>query len=513
MRAPKARACRGLASLSHVKTAVGSFYNTFRFTEKAMTQRQKLKEKLFSPVDGSSLTVFRVGFGIIMFWDAWRYCAAGWVEQYYIQPDIYFKYFGFEWIQPWGGDGMYYHFAFMGLCALLVAIGAFYRLAIILFTLAFSYVFLLDQTRYLNHFYLVTLFSLLLCIIPAHRQFSVDAWRRPRLRSPNLPAWTLWLLRAQVEIMLIFAGIVKINSDWLQLQPLKMWLAARGDFSFGLGYLFTQDWAVAAAAYGVILLHIVGAPLLLWRRARLAVFCIYAAFHTLNHFVFNIGIFPWFTLFASLLFFEPDWPNRLWHSLKSKTPGFATTLPAGTNAAYFTNGKTPADKPPPMQQNLTMGFLVLWISVQLLLPLRHFFYPGNVSWTEEGHRFAWRMKLRDKEGWADFYVIDPNNRGNITHVDPQIILTAKQARRMAGHPDMILQFAHYLAKQWREHYGITDVEVYASAFVSLNGRKFTLLVDPQRDLAKVERGIGPADWILPLTQPLPGSSIFSKLFN
>ena len=62
------------------------------------------------------------------------------------------------------------------------------------------------------------------------------------------------------EILLIFAGLVKINPDWLQLEPLSMWLAKRDDFPV-LGYLFTQDWSVAIAAYGVILLHIVGAPL------------------------------------------------------------------------------------------------------------------------------------------------------------------------------------------------------------------------------------------------------------
>jgi hypothetical protein len=112
------------------------------------------------------------------------------------------------------------------------------------------------------------------------------------------------------------------------------------------------------------------------------------------------------------------------------------------------------------------------------------------------------MKLRDKDGWVDFYVIDANDRGNITHVEPERFLTAKQTRKMTGRPDMILQFAHFLAGHWRERYGINNPEVYASAFVSLNGRPPTLLVDPARDLAKVERSLMPADWIIPLEQPL-----------
>jgi len=36
-----------------------------------------------------------------------------------------------------------------------------------------------------------------------------------------------------------------------------------------------------------------------------------------------------------------------------------------------------------------------------LVPLRHLLYPGYVSWNEQGHRFAWQMKLRDKEGFAN----------------------------------------------------------------------------------------------------------------
>ena len=31
-------------------------------------------------------------------------------------------------------------------------------------------------------------------------------------------------------------------------------------------------------------------------------------------------------------------------------------------------------------------------------------YPGDVAWTEEGHRFAWHMRLKDKVGAARFLV-------------------------------------------------------------------------------------------------------------
>ena len=55
---------------------------------------------------------------------------------------------------------------------------------------------------------------------------------------------------------------------------------------------------------------------------------------------------------------------------------------------------------------VVLKFLALYVSWQLILPLRHWLYPGSVSWTEEGPLFAWHMKLRSKSGRVRFYVMD-----------------------------------------------------------------------------------------------------------
>jgi vitamin K-dependent gamma-carboxylase len=460
----------------------------------------RLKSVLFKPVDGSFLVVFRIGFGIIMLSEVIRYWMHDWIHQLYIAPAFYFKYYGFEWVHPWTGDGMYYHFAVMGALAFFITIGFLYRICTVLFCIAFSYVFLLDQTHYLNHFYLVILVNLLLIMLPAHRSFSVDAKLRPAIRDHRVPAWSLWILRAQFEVLYIYAGIVKINSDWLNLEPLHMWLSARVDMPV-IGYLYTQDWAIAVAAYGIIVLHVVGAPLLLWRKTRLAIFIIYACFHTLNHFTFNIGIFPWFTLFGTLVFFDPDWPKQLWRRLHrlATGPGFAATkdnnaIPNRENTLYYSNR--------PWLQFTVMGFVTAWVLFQVLIPLRHFFYPGNVSWNEQGHRFAWQMKLRDKEGFADFTIRDPKS-GQNWYVRPEDYLTPRQTRKMATQPDMILQFAYYLEELWTQHYHhIDDVEVSVDNYVSLNGRAPAPMVNPSLDLTRIKRDLVPADWILPLHEPL-----------
>ena len=72
---------------------------------------------------------------------------------------------------------------------------------------------------------------------------------------------------------------------------------------------------------------------------------------------------------------------------------------------------------------------------------------------------------------------------------------------MSTRPELILQFAHHLADVWASEHDLSDVEVRARVCVSLNGRKPALLIDPDVDLTKVEFGIGPDSWILPLTEP------------
>jgi hypothetical protein len=112
------------------------------------------------------------------------------------------------------------------------------------------------------------------------------------------------------------------------------------------------------------------------------------------------------------------------------------------------------------------------------------------------------MKLRDKEGRCVFHVRDPAT-GREWEVQPKDYLTRRQLRKMINRPQMIVAFAHHLEELWREREGVDDAEVRVLSIVSLNGRKPQLMIDPTRDLTRVDWGLAPADWIVPLTEPLP----------
>jgi vitamin K-dependent gamma-carboxylase len=442
---------------------------------------------LFEPVDISFLVFFRVLFGGIMLWEVYRYFTYGWIGRYFVEPALTFTYYGFSWVKPWPGRGMYIHFVVLGLAAACVMAGFLYRIAAPVFFLGFTYIFLLDQTRYLNHLYLVCLISFLMCFLPAERAFSVDALLRRRIRSDVVPAWTLWLLRVQVGIPYFFGGIAKLNSDWIHGgEPMRTWLRPLGAF-------FAADWIVYGFVICGLLLDLFVVPLLLWRRTRLFAFAAAIAFNLINSVIFDIGIFPWLMLGALLIFFPPDLVRRFARAFMS--PGEAFPDSESTTVAESSRRASVSTS-----QKVVASLLAAYLVVQLVLPFRHFLYPGNVSWTEEGHNFAWHMKLRTKEGEAVFTLTHPGS-GQTWTIKPEDYLKSHQLMKMITKPDLILQFARYLADEKRRE-GYENVEVRAHVMVSLNGRQPQLLVDSNVDLTKEEVSLLPARWIMPLTTPL-----------
>jgi hypothetical protein len=370
-------------------------------------------------------------------------------------------------------------------------VGFLYRIAAPVFFLAFTYFFLLDQTRYLNHFYLVCLISFLMCFLPANRAFSVDALLRPKIRSDVVPAWTLWLLRAQVGIPYFYGGLAKINSDWIHGgEPMRTWLLPFTRVPGG-GPVFTSDWIVYSFVIGGLLLDLLVVPLLLWRRTRILALVAAVLFNLTNSVIFDIGIFPWLMLGTLLIYFPPGLMRRFAHAFMSPGEQFVDTPPAPVSVG---------NQPLSTSQKRVVGLLAAYLAVQLIFPLRHYLYPGDVSWTEEGHNFSWHMKLRTKTGEAVYTVTHPAS-GQTWTIKPEDYLESHQVVKVITKPDLVLHFGHYLAEEKRRE-GYDNVEVRARVMVSLNGRPPQLLIDPNVDLAKEDVSLLHARWIVPLTTPL-----------
>jgi hypothetical protein len=322
------------------------------------------RDHLLVPVDGASLAVFRICFGLILLWEVFRYFRHGWIAAYYIKPQLHFTYLFFSWVKPWPGHGMYAHFVLLGLCAVLMTLGRYYRLAAWGFFLGFSYVFLLDAARYLNHHYLVCLLCFLMAVVPANRVWSLDAsFNKCRaLDTGTVPRWCVWLLRAQISLVYFYAGVAKLNEDWLlRAEPLRSWLASLDALPLA-ALLLRVPGGVWLMVYGSTVIDLSVGFLLWWRRTFWPTALVLLLFHALNFYLFRIGIFPWLMLATLTLFPAPDWPRRLWaRGQKNEVPG---------------SGISPSTNPHSHArwQMAELVLLHLYLALQLLLPLRHWLY-------------------------------------------------------------------------------------------------------------------------------------------
>lgn len=455
--------------------------------------RRAWYESLFAPVDIASLVFFRVYFGAMMTYHVYAMLAKGWVHPLYIQPVMHFTYPGFSWVHPWPGSGMYVHFHVMGAAAILLTVGCCYRLAALVLALGMTHLFLIEKAFYLNHYYLMSLLCWLMVFLPANRALSIDSWLRPKLRTQACPAWCLWLLRLQIALPYFYGGLAKLESDWLQGFPLTLWLKRRSELNW-LAPLMEYDWTPIVFSYGALLLDLLIVPLLLWRRTRVPAFLVAILFHLMNSSLFEIGIFPWLMIGATLIFFPPDWPRRLFRLQGNSINEASANLTIS-----------------PTTKVATASLLGLFVAWQLLFPLRCLLYPGPAIWTEEGHHFAWHMMLREKDVGIRFYVRDPQT-GTGGVIDVGSFLTSRQLSRMAKDSDMILTFVHFLRDHFRKH-GRGALQIRVLALVSLNGRKPQLMMDPNVDYARVERRWGPQPWILPLAEPLRTNDPWSVPLN
>ena len=209
-------------------------------------------------------------------------------------------------------------------------------------------------------------------------------------------------------------------------------------------------------------------------------------FHFINARLFDIGIFPWLAIAATTLFLSPGWPRDVLATFDHKASRPRSIIPIAATS---------------QKRKTILSLITIYFAIQILLPLRHWLYPGDVTWTYEGHLFSWRMKLVDRNGDARFFVTDPN-LGTTREVDSLLYLDERQAWKMAARPDMILQFAHYLAAH-EPRGGPKPLQVRAEVILSVNGRKPALLVDPKVDLAAQRATLGHASWLLPMPASTP----------
>jgi hypothetical protein len=338
----------------------------------------------------------------------------------------------------------------------------------------------MDVTNYLNHYYQVGLISGLMCLMPLHRFASLDAWRKPALRREWVPAWVVYLLRFQVAVLYFYAGLAKINADWLiHGQPLGIWMQARTELPI-IGPWLAKHWVAIFCSWFAFLYDTTIWFFLSLRRTRVLAYGTVVLFHVLTHVFFDIGMFPFIMIVTTTIFFSESWPRRFMGGLARLDPSPVTKL---TRPAY--------------------GLMLAYCLMQVLVPLRHHLYGGNVLWHEQGMRFAHKVMVREKNGSVTYHVTQKAT-GRTWQVSPHHYLDWRQANEMSAQPDLIVQLAKHIAQHFQLN-GHGEVTVQADAWVSLNGRPPHRMIDPSVDLNRVSDGVGFASWIESAPQTPPHS--------
>jgi hypothetical protein len=428
--------------------------------------------------DAAPLATFRILFGLLMFISIVRFWANGWIEKLYLEPSFHFKYYGFEWVKVPEPFWCYSLFIVCGVSSLFIAIGFKYRVNIILFFLSFTYIELMDKTTYLNHYYFISVLSFLLIFLPANSYFSFDSWKGKSYKE--VPTYTINALKLLVAIVYIYAGIAKLNPDWLlEAMPLAIWLPSKYNLPL-IGDLLQKSWVHYAFSWAGAFYDLFIIFFLLYKPTRLLAFFAVVTFHILTGILFPIGMFPYIMIVSTLIYFPPHFHHRML-ALLSK---------------LFQISKEKFDSNLRLAGNAwTKYVLIAFFSLQVLMPLRFMLYPGKLFWTEEGYRFSWRVMLMEKAGYAQFKVQDQKS-GKTFMVDNSDFLSTFQEKQMATQADFILEYAHYLGDHFSRQ-GHENLAIYVDNYVALNGSKSRHFVDPTINLLEFRESFAHRNWVLP----------------
>jgi hypothetical protein len=436
--------------------------------------------KMSDDVEVAPLVTLRRMFALLTLFSTLRFVLNGWVSSQLIDPIVLFPFDGFGWLpRPTiFGATLLYAGMIIGSIGMLFERG--HQAAAFLFFLCFTYVEVLDKANYLNHYYFVSLMAFMLAFIPSRESRGTVPW------------YFLWTPRLMLCMVYFYAGLAKLNSDWMtQALPLAIWLPQHSELPI-IGSLFEQRWVAFAFSWAGALFDLVSPVGLIVARFRRFFYPILVVFHVLTWILFPIGVFPWVMIACTTVFFSDAWHQRF------------LRVTGHVKNAFLQTQKQDIQPAPPIQiqpaklwvpRSLSFGLAMGFLMLQSLIPLRSLAIPGSLFWHEDGYRFSWRVMLMEKAGWATFFIVDESGKEQEVNLDHW--LSPNQQKAMSTQPDMIVDFAHMLGDRWEERLG-EEVRVRSEIWVSLNGRRSQLFVNPYIDLRAVSSSTRREDYVIPM---------------
>lgn len=462
-----------------------------------MTGEQSVRRasgnSLFAVTDASTLAGFRILFGGMMSVDALIH----WVHRDWFFPDWEFRPLpvGLEFLEPLPNLPAGVLLVVAAAAAALVSLGCATRIAALVFAGAHAALYLWDPTQFNNHNYLFVLLACWIGVLGLDSMWSVDAWRGVRPRSDTVPWWHLGIFLFHLGLVYTFGAINKLNTDWLQGEPLSIWLGVERERPW-IGPWLAHPAAKYVFAYGGLLFDAVITPALCWRRTRWPAIAATVLFHWTNSWMFLIGPFPWVMIGANVLFLEPETPRRWWHWIGARWGRRSELRPP--LAGPVRDGELPT------RWGWVVGSVGVYCLLHIVVPFRSYLFAGNVEWTEEAKNYSWRMMLSHKDTFLGVMVMDLAS-GEVWEPDPREYLSRRQMRGKGvwGSPRLMAAYARFLRRRAVER-GFQDPFVKVDAVASLNGRPYQYLINPDVDLSAAALPWWKTpDWIVPLQKNQP----------
>ena len=435
---------------------------------------KKIHNYLKEDVSGYSLAVFRILFGSILFIQSIYWVLTDFVQENIINPTFLFPFI--KGLEPLSNNLMNYGLnSILLISSFCILINRFYRIGLIIYLISFTYLWLLCQGYFNNHYYLFSIICFLL-IFPNSLFSNTEKVRIPKLH--------LFILQALIIVVYIIAGINKINPYWLlDLQPMT--------YVFGQIGVNEKSFLIPIFTYLGLFFDLLIGPLLLLKRTKYVAIIVAILFHLMNFAIFifangEIGFFPFVMITTLILFIDS---NKL-ESYKLKPNARLLSRQYYKKSISF--------------------FLLFFLIVQIILPFRHVFFKGYVDYNGIGQRFSWRLKNMYKEpktfGLIEFTVLTTNkdtvatfNLFNIENA--KIKLTNRQRTNLIYYPNIIPVFAKKIENHFQDSINKSDFDfiINGNCEIGFMGRDSELLFDPKIDLTKITHSTYKTNnWLNPL---------------
>ena len=432
--------------------------------------------KIAAPNNGIKLSIFRILFGLIIFWEFGQLCLWKNVGEYkFINTVVHFKFPFFSWVKQLPDEFMNVLFFVGVILSILFILGAYYKYVSVLLFVLYSYLVLIDISYWNNHYYFYMLILFLFIFSNANYRLSIDKKRKKEMTSPQ--NWNLWIMCFTVIVVLFYGAISKLNNpDWFS--GLTCYHLISNRFT-ELNISISEDsirTISSITTWGGFFFDLLIGFVLLRSKWFIPAVLAFLIFNVSNMFLFHIGSFPFAMIGALTLFI----PNK-----------------------YLTKKKDEEDV-----QNTSKYYLiqkhkviiVLFVAAQILIPLRHFFIQGNVLWTGEGKLGSWHMMSASVDINANTFfmeIYDDENQivGHET-ISTDLYLNKHQKRTLGKFPFTIKQFSDFASKEL-EIDGYHNFAIFPDVFIGRNGRTPKPVVGRKTDLRKVVYSpFKHNDWIL-----------------